>query len=190
MKTEMDFDRILTLWDRFETSSAASFEMEFQGTRLKWEKPGMQVPGGLAGYAGMQLSAGVSAGANAFGAVSGSADSSSVAGASPAGVGASNKGNANSSGRKADSDARTADSSAEILAPLVGTFYRAASPEGEPFVKEGQKVKKGDVVGIIEAMKLMNEITADRDGTVQDIPAENGALVGFHQVLVRLLPEA
>ena len=178
MKTEMDFDRILTLWDRFETSSAASFEMEFQGTRLKWEKPGMQ------------LSAGVSAGANAFGAVSGSADSSSVAGASPAGVGASNEGNANSSGRKADSDARTADSSAEILAPLVGTFYRAASPEGEPFVKEGQKVKKGDVVGIIEAMKLMNEITADRDGTVQDIPAENGALVGFHQVLVRLLPEA
>ena len=182
MKTEMDFDRILTLWDRFETSSAASFEMEFQGTRLKWEKPGMQVPGGLAGYAGMQLPAGVSAGANAFGAVSGSADSSSVAGAS-------NKGNANSSGRKADSDARTADSSAEILAPLVGTFYRAASPEGEPFVKEGQKVKKGDVVGIIEAMKLMNEITADRDGTVQDIPAENGALVSFHQVLVRLLPE-
>lgn len=187
MKTEMDFDRILTLWDRFETSSAASFEMEFQGTRLKWEKPGVQP---AAGYAGVQLPAGVSAGANAFGAASGTVASASGVGASPAGVGASNEGNANSSGRKADSDARTAGTSAEILAPLVGTFYRAASPEGEPFVKEGQKVKKGDVVGIIEAMKLMNEITADRDGTVQDIPAENGALVGFHQVLVRLLPEA
>ena len=173
MKTEMDFDRILTLWDRFETSSAASFEMEFQGIRLKWEKPGVQA---AAGYAGMQLPAGVSAAANTLGAAAGTAASASGVGASPAGSGASNEG--------------AADPSAEILAPLVGTFYRAASPEGEPFVKEGQKVKKGDVVGIIEAMKLMNEITADRDGTVQDIPAENGALVSFHQVLVRLQPES
>ena len=169
MKTEMDFDKILMLWDRFETSSAASFEMEFQGIRLKWEKPGVQA---AAGYAGMQLPAGLSAGANTFGAASG-------AGASPAGVGASNEGNANSSGRKADSDARAADPSAEILAPLVGTFYRAASPEGEPFVKEGQKVKKGDVVGIIEAMKLMNEIEAPADGVIEKIYVSDGQTVEF-----------
>ena len=178
MKTEMDFDKILMLWDRFENSSAASFEMEFQGTRLKWEKPGVQLP------------AGVSAGANAFGAASGTAASASGVGASPAGGGASTAGTADNAVGEAISSSRAADPSAEILAPLVGTFYRAASPEGEPFVKEGQKVKKGDVVGIIEAMKLMNEITADRDGTVQDIPAENGALVGFHQVLVRLQPDS
>lgn len=182
MKTEMDFDKILMLWDRFDNSSAASFEMEFQGTRLKWEKPGMQVPGGITGYAGVQVPGSVSAGANAPGAASGVVASSSGAGASPAGI-------MDTSAGEADPSGRAADPSAEILAPLVGTFYRAASPEGEPFVKEGQKVKKGDVIGIIEAMKLMNEITADRDGTVQDIPAENGALVGFHQVLVRLLPE-
>ena len=74
-------------------------------------------------------------------------------------------------------------------APLVGTFYRAASPEKEPFVKVGQRVRKGDVVGIIEAMKLMNEVTADHDGIVKEIPAENGALVSFHQTLVRLRPD-
>lgn len=73
-----------------------------------------------------------------------------------------------------------------VEAPLVGTFYQAPSPEEAPFVTVGQKVKKGDVVGIIEAMKLMNEITAPCDGIIETINAENGQMVEFHQVLMRI----
>lgn len=73
-----------------------------------------------------------------------------------------------------------------VEAPLVGTFYSAPSPEEAPFVTVGQKIKKGDVVGIIEAMKLMNEITAPCDGIIEAIHAENGQMVEFHQVLMTI----
>lgn len=73
-----------------------------------------------------------------------------------------------------------------IKAPIVGTFYRAPAEDAESFVQEGQKVKKGDVVGIIEAMKLMNEITAPKDGVVNKINVENGCIVEFNQVLMEL----
>lgn len=73
-----------------------------------------------------------------------------------------------------------------VKAPLVGTFYCAPSPEEKPFVSVGQTVKKGDVVGIIEAMKLMNEITAPEDGVVKSIFAENGNMVEYGEVLLVL----
>ncbi|MBQ8857078.1 MAG: acetyl-CoA carboxylase biotin carboxyl carrier protein [Lachnospiraceae bacterium] len=71
-----------------------------------------------------------------------------------------------------------------IEAPLIGTFYAAPSPEEAPFVTVGSEVKKGDVVGIIEAMKLMNEITAPCDGVIEAINVENGQMVEYHQVLM------
>ena len=71
-----------------------------------------------------------------------------------------------------------------IEAPLVGTFYAAPSPEEAPFVTVGCEVKKGDVVGIIEAMKMMNEITAPCDGIIEAINVENGQMVEYHQVLM------
>lgn len=74
----------------------------------------------------------------------------------------------------------------EIKAPLVGTFYTAAGPDDEPFVKIGQSIHAGDVIGIIEAMKLMNEVTADCDGVVKEVAAENGAMVEYGQLLVIL----
>lgn len=74
----------------------------------------------------------------------------------------------------------------EIKAPLVGTFYTAAGPDDEPFVKIGQNIHAGDVIGIIEAMKLMNEVTADCDGVVKEVAAENGAMVEYGQPLVIL----
>ena len=74
----------------------------------------------------------------------------------------------------------------EVKAPLVGTFYRAPSPDENPFVMVGQPVKKGDVLGIIEAMKLMNEILAPEDGMVESIQAENGSMVEYNQVLLTL----
>jgi acetyl-CoA carboxylase biotin carboxyl carrier protein len=70
-----------------------------------------------------------------------------------------------------------------VKSPLVGTFYRASSPTSPPFVQQGQKVKKGDILCIIEAMKVMNEIKSDYDGIVKEILVENEKPVEFGQVL-------
>ncbi len=74
-----------------------------------------------------------------------------------------------------------------VTAPVVGTFYRAASPDKPPFVTEGQKVKKGDVLFIIESMKLMNEIQSECDGTVGKILVQDGQGVEFGQPLLTLI---
>ena len=72
----------------------------------------------------------------------------------------------------------------EVKAKIAGTFYRAPSPESEPFVQVGQKVKKGDVIGLIEAMKMMNDIVAPEDGVIAQIVASNEELVSFDDVLI------
>ncbi len=73
-----------------------------------------------------------------------------------------------------------------VTCPLVGVFYAAASPEDAPFVTVGSSVKKGDVLCIVEAMKLMNEITAEKDGVVTQICVENGQVVEYGQPLFYL----
>lgn len=70
-----------------------------------------------------------------------------------------------------------------LTSPMVGTFYRTPSPGADPFVKVGDTVKKGQVVCIIEAMKLLNEVEADMDGTVKEVCVENGQPVEFGQSL-------
>ena len=70
-----------------------------------------------------------------------------------------------------------------VKSPMVGTFYRTASPGAKPFVEIGDTVEKGDALCIIEAMKLMNEIEADSAGTIKAILAENGQPVEFGQPL-------
>ena len=70
-----------------------------------------------------------------------------------------------------------------VKAPMVGTFYRSPSPDAKPFVEVGGTVKEGDVICIIEAMKLMNEIDADAAGTVKAILVENGQPVEYGQPL-------
>lgn len=65
----------------------------------------------------------------------------------------------------------------KIVAPLTGVFYRSASPDADPFVSAGERVSSGDVVCILEAMKLFNEIQSDYDGTISRIVPENGELV-------------
>ena len=74
----------------------------------------------------------------------------------------------------------------EIKSPMVGVFYADSAPEASPFVEIGSRVKKGDVVCIIEAMKLMNEITAEFDGEVVDICVRNGDVVEYGQPLFKL----
>lgn len=70
-----------------------------------------------------------------------------------------------------------------VKSPLVGTFYNAPSPDAEPFVKVGDTVKKGQVLGIVEAMKLMNEIESEFEGTVEKILASNEEVVEYGQPL-------
>jgi acetyl-CoA carboxylase biotin carboxyl carrier protein len=74
----------------------------------------------------------------------------------------------------------------EIVSPMVGTFYRAASPDGSPFVDVGKNVTEETVVCIIEAMKVMNEIKAETSGVITEIMAENGKPVQFGQVLFKV----
>ncbi len=70
-----------------------------------------------------------------------------------------------------------------VRSPLVGTFYRASSPEEEPFIEVGDKVSVGQTLGIIEAMKVMNEITSEVVGTIKEISVESGHPVEYDQKL-------
>ncbi|MEX2502735.1 MAG: acetyl-CoA carboxylase biotin carboxyl carrier protein [Trueperaceae bacterium] len=77
----------------------------------------------------------------------------------------------------------------EVTAPIVGTFYASATPDGEPYVKVGDHVEAGTVLCIIEAMKLMNEIEAETAGTVRDVLVRNEEPVEYGQVLFRIDPD-
>jgi len=81
---------------------------------------------------------------------------------------------------KKDDDCKVIESS------LVGTFYASSTEGGAPLVNVGDKVKKGQVIGIIEAMKLMNEIESPYDGTVQEILVKNGEVIGYSQPLIKV----
>lgn len=80
------------------------------------------------------------------------------------------------------------DNRTPVLAPLVGTFYRAAQPGAKPFVEVGEMVEAGQPVCIVEAMKMMNEVLAGETGKVVEIAVENGEWVEFEQVLMYLEP--
>ena len=71
-----------------------------------------------------------------------------------------------------------------VKSPMVGTFYRSANPDAKPFAEVGDAIKEGDPICIIEAMKIMNEIEADKSGTVTRILCENGQAVEFGQPLL------
>ena len=74
----------------------------------------------------------------------------------------------------------------EVKAPLVGTYYSSSKPSAPPFVNIGDKVKKGDTICIIEAMKIFNEIESDVTGVVKEICVENGNPVEFDQTIIKV----
>ncbi len=81
-----------------------------------------------------------------------------------------------------------ADEENTVTSPMVGTFYRSPSPDADSFVNVGQKVKKGDVLCIIEAMKMMNEIEAEYDGVVDSVLIENTTPVEYGQPIFVITP--
>lgn len=157
----MDIKDIYGLWDRFDSSDADRLELELQGDRLTLERNCSSV--------------------NAVKTTSVSEtktiDNKS---ASVAVSTASEK-------EEKVEPAKASDNLSEIKAPLVGTFYAAPSPDAKPYVSVGQKVKKGEVVGIIEAMKLMNEITASEDCEIAEILVKDETLVSYDQVLFTVI---
>jgi acetyl-CoA carboxylase biotin carboxyl carrier protein len=84
-------------------------------------------------------------------------------------------------------DAKPATNGHVVKSPMVGTFYRAASPGSPPFAEIGKHVKVGDVICIIEAMKMMNQIEADKAGTIEAILVDDGQPVEFDQALVTIV---
>ena len=84
----------------------------------------------------------------------------------------------------APAEDRPSASGFEIEAPMVGTMYRAPSPGAPPFVEVGSRISAGDVVCIIEAMKILNQIESEVSGVVREIPVENGQAVEFGQTLM------
>jgi acetyl-CoA carboxylase biotin carboxyl carrier protein len=73
-----------------------------------------------------------------------------------------------------------------VRSPMVGTFYQSPSPGSEPFISVGQTVQKGDVIGIIEAMKMMNQIEADKAGTISAILVDDAQPVEFDQIMITI----
>ena len=83
-------------------------------------------------------------------------------------------------------DTTTIDNKDAITSPMVGTFYRAASPDSAPFIDIGSTVKKGETLCIVEAMKILNEIESDKEGTISKILIENGQPIEFGQPLFEI----
>ncbi|EXM39249.1 acetyl-CoA carboxylase [Ruminococcus albus SY3] len=85
-----------------------------------------------------------------------------------------------------EAPAPAAVSGTKVTAPIVGTFYSAPSPDSKPFVKVGDRIKKGDVIFIIESMKVMSEVPSEFDGVVKEICVQNGDAVEFGQTVMIL----
>ncbi len=115
-----------------------------------------------------------------FGSGTGSAGSEKTAGEASGSAAGAFPGNG------AVPEGESAEDTVAVRAPLAGIFYRAAGPGQKPYVEEGQSVKKGDIVGLVEAMKMMNEIPSPCDGIIREIRAEDAAFTGYDAVLMTI----
>ena len=170
----MKIDEIMTLIQAVSDSTLTSFELVEGDTRicLKREKEKSKIVTVAAPAVDPAVTAQmVSAAAG-------------MAGAAP--IPAAAQAPAPAGGEEAASENGDAAAGNVVASPLVGTFYAAASPDAEPFVKVGDTVKKGQVLGIIEAMKLMNEIESEYDGVVEAVLVKNEDVVEYGQPLFRI----
>ncbi len=154
----MELKDIKAIIDLMKKNDLSVFEMEKDGFRLKLQKG-----------AGEQTIFASAAMPQMIAAVPPAAGAAASGGAAPA-----------------EAAAAGGEATAEITSPMVGTFYRAASPESPSFVDVGHEVTEDTVVCIIEAMKVMNEIKAEVRGVIAEVVAENGKPVQFGQTLFKI----
>ena len=164
----MELSEIFSVWDRFERSSAVELALEKEGFsfRLKKAEPSSTCREENASAAVKN--------APAAGAVLALPKSD---GQAPV--------RADAAEETARPDALSPGEGL-LLSPLAGTFYRAPSPDADAYASIGQLVRKGDVVGVVEAMKLFNEVKADREGELKEFLVQDGEFVEFHQPLMRI----
>ncbi|MCI8275020.1 MAG: acetyl-CoA carboxylase biotin carboxyl carrier protein [Lachnospiraceae bacterium] len=177
----MEFEKIIRLVEVVSASALTGFTLEENGTRLVLEKKPETgaSPEGISVVKSVpimqaELPVMQTADAGAF-----PAAGTGLAAEQPQSSAASSIG-------EAEAGSGTALEEKIVKAPLVGTFYAAPSEEAEPFVAVGDVVKKGQVLGIIEAMKLMNEIESEYDGVVEAILISNEQVVEYGQPLFRI----
>lgn len=182
---KMDQSDIDGLIEKFKESGLGVMEYEEDGFRFRIEKEPSVVlaahPQAPAGYTGAGYAGAVSGYAANDAAVNAAVNGNGAAAVNPADIA-----NANGIGANANAvtEANTAASAAETIdSPIVGVFYQAAAPGEEPFVKEGDRVSKGDVVCVVEAMKVMNEIRASYDCRISKVLAADGGMVEFGSAL-------
>ncbi|TVP55099.1 MAG: acetyl-CoA carboxylase biotin carboxyl carrier protein [Gemmatimonadales bacterium] len=171
----MDLDFVEKLIRSMDESSLDSIEIERGGTRIRLAK----TPSGSSAPMLYPASPPVAQPSNPAPA----AGSTSNPGSSAAGGATATAGGGDDSAPATDSNL------VDITSPMVGTFYRSPSPDADAFTEKGERISKGDVLCIIEAMKLMNELEAEVEGTVREVCVENGEPVEYGQVLFRIQPD-
>ena len=160
----MDAKELRELIELISKSNFVTFELEREGFKLKLEKGGAAAPAPQIVVASAPVAAPPQPSPSAL---------APASTAPPA---------------PADPEEVAAGGLVELTSPIVGTFYRQPSPTAAPFVEPGSRVKKGQVLCIIEAMKLMNEIEAEMDAEVVEILVANGQPVEYGEVLFLLRP--
>lgn len=164
----MEFESLVKLIEAVSDSELTGFKYEENGIKLNIQKEKVQVASG---------GAVVTAPAAAYAGVPSGSTEAVPAGAGRAGSGAA-AGNENAAPEEKPGRL--------VKSPLVGTFYAAPAEDAEAFVTVGASVKKGQIIAIVEAMKLMNDIESDFDGTISEILVENGEAVEYGQPLFRI----
>jgi acetyl-CoA carboxylase biotin carboxyl carrier protein len=165
LETSVNMDELRELIALIQENGFAEFELEREGFRIHVRRD-LVGPEAAADSAGAQI-----------------ADISPPPNANAAGSGARASATPDHPGARAETAASEDQDLHMIPSPIVGTFYRSASPNSDPFVKIGSRVEPDSVVCIIEAMKLMNEIQAETSGEVVKIYVENGQPVEYGQPL-------
>ncbi|MEY3386232.1 MAG: acetyl-CoA carboxylase biotin carboxyl carrier protein [Bacteroidota bacterium] len=160
----MDLNYLRRLLRVFDESGASELSIEDEGMSVHISKPSAQAPVMMPSYA----------------------MPSAAPAPAPAPVAAAPAPQAAAPAAEASAPA---DSAHKVLSPIVGTFYRAPSPDADSFVQVGQHVKVGDTLCIVEAMKLMNEIESDVSGTIVKILVENGQPVEYNQPIFLVKPD-
>jgi acetyl-CoA carboxylase biotin carboxyl carrier protein len=178
----MTLDEIKRLIEFIRSQELAEFELEQDGFKLRVKSGGASTAPLHLMPAMPVVAAPLAAGASLASASPLTADASGIARPTPGTPGAAAAGAA-SIANDAAADEESGPELAIVKSPIVGTFYRAAEPGAKSFVSVGDAVKKGEVLCIIEAMKLMNEIDSEYDGEIVSIYVENGQPVQYGERL-------